>query len=396
MRAKRSETTAHLWGDIFADLLWPQAIDLPEGPLLKYRKHAMGDLLPTVRVAAIQAAPVFLDREATVEKASRLIQEAGAGGAKLVGFPEGFIPGHPLWYHFLPATGARSRQLATQLFLNSIEVPSPATERLCSAAREAGAYVVIGFCERLSGKTGTMYNSQLFLSPAGEIIGKRQKIMPTGGERMVHTLGSGDGLRPIETEFGPVSGLICGENSNPLAVFALEAMGSRIHVASWPSHFTETQSMLDAIEISTRALAYQGGVFVVNAVGLVSDEMIDILAASEDDRQFLKRRQQESGGASIVGPRGRFIAGPMGPGEGILYADVNLNEIVTRKIIQDFAGHYNRPDLFTLTLNTDSPSLFQTQGSSFQVLQVKESREQARPKGRNPASPKAPRRSETS
>jgi aliphatic nitrilase len=354
----------------------------------------MGDLLPTVRVAAIQAAPVFLDREATTEKASRLIREAGAGGAKLVGFPEGFIPGHPLWYHFLAASSARSRQLATQLFLNSVEVPSATTDRLCSAARDAGVYVVIGFCERLPGKTGTMYNSQLFLGPSGEIIGKRQKIMPTGGERMVHALGSGDGLRPVETEFGAVSGLICGENSNPLAVFALEAMGSRIHVASWPSHFSETQPMLDAIEISTRALAYQGGVFVINAVGLVSDEMIDVLAATEEDRGFLKRRQQENGGASIIGPRGRFIAGPMGPGEGILYADLNLNEIVTRKVIQDFAGHYNRPDLFTLTLNTDSPALFRTQESSAQVLQVKSANEQAATESENPPSVKSsgPRR----
>ncbi len=354
----------------------------------------MGDLLPTVRVATIQAAPVFLDREATVEKASRLIREAGAGGAKLVGFPEGFIPGHPLWYHFLPASSARSRQLATQLFLNSVEVPSSTTDRLCSAARNAGVYVVTGFCERLPGKTGTMYNSQLFLGPSGDIIGKRQKIMPTGGERMVHTLGSGDGLRPVETEFGPVSGLICGENSNPLAVFALEAMGTRIHVASWPSHFTETQSMLDAIEISTRALAYQGGVFVVNAVGLVSDEMIDVLAASEEDRRFLKRRQQESGGASIIGPRGRFIAGPMGPGEGILYADLNLNEIVTRKVIQDFAGHYNRPDLFTLTLNTNSPSLFRTQNSAPPGLPGETPKEDTEGDGQNPSLLKSASRSE--
>lgn len=354
----------------------------------------MGDLLPTLRVAAIQAAPVFLDREATTEKAVQLIREAGAGGAKLVGFPEGFIPGHPLWYHFLSASSARSRQLATQLFLNSVEVPSPTTDRLCQAARAASVYVVMGFCERLPGTTGTMYNSQLFLSPSGEIIGKRQKIMPTGGERLVHTLGSGDGLRPVETEFGPVSGLICGENSNPLAVFALQAMGSRIHVASWPSHFSETQPMLDAIEISTRALAYQSGVFVVNAVGLVSEEMIDVLAATEEDRRFLKRRQQESGGASIVGPRGRFIAGPMGPGEGILYGDLNLNEIVTRKVIQDFAGHYNRPDLFTLTLNTKSPSLFRTQDSSPPALQEGAPNEGTGGNGQNPPPVKSALRSE--
>lgn len=355
----------------------------------------MGDVLPNVRVAAIQAAPVFLDREATAEKALRLICEAGAGGAKLVGFPEGFIPGHPLWYHFHSASSTRGRQLTTQLFLNSVEVPSPTTDRLCQAAREAGIYVVIGFCERIPGKTGTMYNSQLFLSPGGEIIGKRQKIMPTAGERLVHALGSGEGLRPVETEFGPISGLICGENSNPLAVFALQAMGTRIHVASWPSHFSETQPMLDAIEISTRALAYQGGVFVINSVGLVSDEMIETLAVTEEDRRFLKRRQQESGGASIVGPRGRFLAGPMGPGEGILYGDLNLNEIVTRKVVQDFAGHYNRPDLFTLTLHTGSPSLFHTQGVSTQILQEKGPNEPAQPDGQIPSSAKPRRRSES-
>ena len=348
----------------------------------------MGDVLPTVRVAAVQAAPVFLDREATTEKASRLIREAGANGAKLVGFPEGFIPGHPLWYHFVSASSARGRQLATQLFLNSVEVPSPTTDRLCQVAREAGVYLVMGFCERLPGRTGTMYNSQLFVSPRGEILGKRQKIMPTGGERLVHTLGSGDGLRPVETEFGPVSALICGENSNPLAVFALQAMGARIHVASWPSHFSETQPMLDAIEISTRALAYQGGVFVINSVGLVGDEMVEILAVTDEDRKFLKRRQQENGGASIIGPRGRFLAGPMGPGEGILYADLNLNEIVTRKVIQDFAGHYNRPDLFTLTVNMASPSLFQTRGPAAQMSQETETKDQVQLEGPSSSGPK--------
>lgn len=355
----------------------------------------MGDVLPTVRVAAIQAAPVFLDREATTEKAARLIREAGAGGARLVGFPEGFIPGHPLWYHFHSASSTRGRQLATQLFLNSVEVPSRTTDQICQAARAAGVYVVMGFCERMPGKTGTMYNSQLFLSPVGEIIGKRQKIMPTGGERLVHTLGSGDGLRPVETEFGPVSGLICGENSNSLAIFTLLAIGTRIHVASWPSHFSETQSMLDAIEISARALAYQGGVFVINAVGLVSDEMIEVLAVTEEDRRFLQRRQQESGGASIIGPRGQFVAGPMGPGEGILYGDINLNEIVTRKVVQDFAGHYNRPDLFTLTLNTSSPTLFRALGSSSQQLQEKGTNEPVHSEEQIFPSSKSPGRSET-
>src|SRR3990170_3436368 len=121
----------------------------------EYRRNSMGDVLPTLRVAAIQAAPVFLDREATTEKASRLIREAGAGGARLVGFPEGFIPGHPLWYHFLSASSGRSRQLATQLFLNSVEVPSPTTDRLCQAA--SGwfmRWVPVMDCDRLKPSSG--------------------------------------------------------------------------------------------------------------------------------------------------------------------------------------------------------------------------------------------------
>jgi len=329
----------------------------------------MGDVLPIVRVAAVQAAPVFLDREATAEKACRLIREAGAGGAKIVGFPEGFIPSHPLWYHFHPASSARSRQLATQLFLNSVEVPSAATERLCEAARDAGTYVVMGMCERLPGTTGTMYNSQLFIGPAGRIIGHRRKIMPTLGERIVHAAGAGDGLRPVETEFGPVSGLMCGENSNPLATFTLMAMGSRVHVASWPSHFTENESMIATIEMTTRALAYQGGVFVINAVGLVSDEMIDVLAVTDADRLFLTRRQQEPGGASVIGPRGQLVAGPMGPGEGLLYADLDLAQIVTRKTVQDFAGHYNRPDLFTLLLDVRPQARFRPAQASVNEIE---------------------------
>ncbi len=323
----------------------------------------MGDVLPVVRLAAVQAAPVFLDREATAEKACRLIREAGEHGANIVGFPEGFIPTHPLWYHFLPASSARSRRYATQLFLNSVEVPSATTDQLCLAARQAGIYVVMGMCERLPGTTGTMYNSQLFISPEGRIIGKRQKIMPTGGERLVHAYGAGEGLCPVDTQFGPISGLICGENSNPLATFALEAMGTRIHVASWPSHFSASVSMLDAIEISTRALAYQAAVFVINAAGLVSDDMVEALALTDEDRAFLRQRQQEAGGSSIVAPGGRFIAGPLGPDEGIAYADADLNQIVARKVIQDFAGHYNRSDLFTLTLNASRQGLFRMRDS---------------------------------
>src|SRR5581483_8907079 len=136
-----------------------------------------------VRVAAVQAASVFLDREGSTEKACRLIREAGANGARVIGFPEGFIPAHPIWYHH-------------------------------HAARDARAYVMIGVCEKMPNTIGTMFNTQLYIGPDGTIIRKHQKIMPTVGERLVHTGGYGDTFGAFQSEFGPMSGLICGENSN--------------------------------------------------------------------------------------------------------------------------------------------------------------------------------------
>ncbi|MFC1491046.1 carbon-nitrogen hydrolase family protein [Nitrospinota bacterium] len=318
----------------------------------------MGDNYPTIRVAAAQAAPVFLNREATVEKACRLIREAGAGGAKIVGFPEGFIPGHPLWYHCHPATSPESRRMATELFKNSVEIPSPATDALAEAAREAGAYVVMGLCEKRPGTFGTMFNSQLFIDPNGQILGKHQKLVPTSAERLVHTGGGGDTLQVFETEYGKMSGLICGENSNPLAIFALIAEGAAIHVASWPNAPGRTALPRSERGIMTgRSLAFMAKAFVINVCGAMSDDMREVLAYTPEDRIFLADLKL-SGGSSIIGPDSRVICGPMGPEEGILYADIDLEEGAHGKVGHDFAGHYNRADIFTLLLNDRVPEIF--------------------------------------
>ena len=321
-------------------------------------RFEMGDQYAKIRVAAVQAAPVFLDREKTVEKASRLIKEAAAGGAKVIGFSEGFIPGHPLWYHFHPATSAHSTKLATELFKNSVEIPSSSTETLCEAAREANAYVVMGLCERRPGTFGTMYNTQLFIDDEGNIIGKHQKLMPTVGERLVHTGGYGDTLRAFPTKYGKISGLICGENSNPLAVFALIAEGTMIHIASWPNtgHLKQFSRSERAGTVG-QAVAMMSKAYVMNVSGTVSEEMVEILAANEEDRAFL-RDPRNSGGSSIIDPRSVVIAGPMGGEEGILYADIDLEVCVREKITHDFAGHYNRADVFSLHINREAPAIY--------------------------------------
>ena len=319
----------------------------------------MGETYPKIRVAAVQAAPVFLNREGSVEKACRLIREAGGQGAQLVGFPEGFIPAHPVWYHFRPATGTESHRLARELVKNSVEVPSPATDALCQAAREANCYVVMGICEKRPGAMGTLYNTQLFIDRHGGIMGKHQKLMPTVGERLVHTGGFGDTLGVFETDFGKVSGLICGENSNPLAIFALAAQGTCIHVASWPNHFSRSEhKMRDVVMFASRALSYKANCFVLNCCATISEEMRRLLPYVEDDRAFLAEADS-GGGTCIISANSMVIAGPMGGEEGILYADIDLEEVVQAKLVHDYAGHYNRPDVFTLTVRSDVPTIFQ-------------------------------------
>lgn len=318
----------------------------------------MGDTYPTIRAAAVQAAPVFLNREASTAKACALIREAGKNGAELIAFPEGFIPAHPIWFHFHPATGKISTRLSVELFKNAVEIPGPETAELSRAAAEAGAYVVMGVCEKMPNTTGTMYNSQVFFGPDGSILGRRQKIMPTVGERLVHTGGAGDSLAAFETTFGPASALICGENSNPLAVFAMTAQYSRVHVMSWPNHFpTAGRPMRARVSVDSQAFAQMSKAYVVSACGTVDDDMITKLQLSAEDEELI-RNPEICGGSVIVSPDSEIIAGPMGNEEGILYADMNLEASIKTKLRHDFAGHYNRPDIFQVRINTETKHIF--------------------------------------
>jgi aliphatic nitrilase len=328
----------------------------------------MGDAYGVVKVAAVQAASVFLDREGSTAKACRLIREAGANGARVIGFPEGFIPAHPVWYHHHAATAAISNRLAVELFKNSVGIPGPETAALATAAREANAYVVIGVCEKIPNTTGTMFNTQVYFGPDGTLIGKHQKIMPTVGERLVHMGGFGDTFGAFQTEFGPMSGLICGENSNPLAVFALTAEGTRIHVMSWPNHFPASgDPMRNRVSVDSQAFAQMSKAFVISACGTVDERMIEMLQAGPEAEKFL-RSPDCSGGSVIVAPNSRILAGPMGAEEGILYAECNLELSVQMKLRHDFAGHYNRPDIFHLQINRAAPRLYSVHNESDPAL----------------------------
>jgi nitrilase len=300
----------------------------------------------SVRVAAVQAEPVVLDRDATVTKACRLIAEAGKAGARVIVFPETFIPTYVngrVWGRALATFGTdRARRAFTRLWEQSVEIGSASTERLGRAAREAGAVVVMGLHERV-GSSSTLYNTLLFLGPDGNVLGVHRKLMPTNHERMVWGMGDGSTLNVFDTPVGRIGGLICWENWMPLARYALYAQGEQIHVAP-------TADDGEMAAISARHIAFEGRVYVVSVCMILRRasyppdfELADELAGAPD--------MLESGGSVIAGPDGKLLAGPLVGEEGILYADLDLGRLIGDRQLLDVTGHYARPDVLQLVVD---------------------------------------------
>ncbi len=292
----------------------------------------------TVKVATAQLAPVFLDREATVEKVCDAIREAGGNGARLIAFPETFIPGYPYWAKLLDPVS--SAPFNRTLFEQAVEIPSPATTRLCTAAREAGVHAVIGLNER---DGGTLYNTQLFIDAEGHILGKRHKLVPTAHERMIWGMGDGADIGVFDMPFARVGGLICAEHSNALYRYALQAQGEQIHIANWPGGQPHLTGVMDA---AIRNYAWEAQAFVINATALLTPEIIAALGEGGN----LHTLQPGGGFAAIVGPWGDYLAGPEQDRECILYADLDFTAITDAKMLIDSAGHYARPDVVRLQL----------------------------------------------
>ncbi len=303
--------------------------------------------MKTARVAVVQAAPVLFDRDATVEKTCRLITEAAAQGAKLILFPEAFIPAYPRGFSFGMVVGSRSaegRQLWERYWANSVIVPGPATEAIGEAARKAGALVAIGAIERdgdLSG--GTLYCSLLYFGADGTLLGKHRKLKPTGSERLIWGEGDGSTLTVVESEFGPVGGLICWENFMPLARMAIYGKGVDIYLAP-------TADARDTWQATLRHIAGEGRCFVLGCNQFVTKEMhpadLPCLQELESAPEVMCR-----GGSAIISPMGEVIAGPLYGEEGILYADLDMGEVVRGRLDFDVVGHYARPDVFELRVN---------------------------------------------
>ncbi|MDZ7717356.1 MAG: carbon-nitrogen hydrolase family protein [Balneolaceae bacterium] len=299
----------------------------------------------TIKVAAAQLSPVFLDKKKTVEKACSAILEAGKHGAKLIVFPEAFISGYPDWVWLIPnSKGADLNELYIKLVEHAVSVPDQATDQLCKAAKKAGIHVVMGMNERNSETSGaSLYNSLLFISDQGEILGKHRKLIPTGGERLIWAQGKGDTLRSYDTSAGKLAGLICWENYMPLARTAIYESGAQILASpTWDKSPNWLQSM--------QHIAREGGLFVISTC--MALRMDDIPEQYEFKTLYPEGREWiNTGNSCIIAPNGKFLAGPLEAEEGILYADIDLQQIIAAKRMFDVAGHYARPDVFNFSVN---------------------------------------------
>ncbi|MCE5209174.1 MAG: carbon-nitrogen hydrolase family protein [Chloroflexi bacterium] len=310
----------------------------------------MSGLFPILKAAVVQAAPVLFDRQATLEKACRLIAETETHQPDLILFPESYIPAYPRGLTFGSVVGSRSdvgRKTWQHYWENSVEVPGPLTERLGKAARKAGAYLVMGITERDAAYSGgTLFCTMLYFGPDGSLLGKHRKLKPTASERIVWGEGDGSTLTVVDTPFGGLGGLICWENYMPLARMALYAKGVRIYLAP-------TADSREVWQATLRHIALEGRCFVLGCNQFVTKSMYPAdLPGIEDlasQPEIMCR-----GGSVIISPLGQVLAGPLFDEEGILYADLDMSQVVQSKLDFDVVGHYARPDVFQLKVDETS------------------------------------------
>lgn len=301
-------------------------------------------------IAIVQEPPVFLDRDKTIEKAVSCVKKAAEQGAELVVFSEAFIPGYPTWIWRLKPGGdwGLSEQLHARLLANAVQIDSEQLRPLFDAAREHHVSVVCGLEERDQGTSrATLYNTVITIGPDGQLLNRHRKLMPTNPERMVWGFGDGSSLRVVDTPVGRVGTLVCWENFMPLARCALFAQGIEIYIA--PTYDSGEKWIR-----SLQHIAREGGCWVLGSGNLlrVSDLPDDF---PERERLYPDADEWINPGDSLViNPSGDIVAGPLRHESGLIMANIDLEQVSAAKRSLDIVGHYARPDVFTLQVNTNA------------------------------------------
>ncbi len=299
------------------------------------------------KIAIVQESPVLLDCDGTMERAVTLVEKAAAGGARLVVFPEAFISGYPAWIWRLRPGGdwALNETLHARLQASSVDLERGELAPLCEAAGRHGVTIVCGLNERDGAQGGaTLYNTVVVIGDDGTLLNRHRKLMPTNPERMVWGLGDGAGLRAVDTPVGRVGTLLCWESYMPLARYALYAQGVEVYVAPTYDSGAGWIGTLQHIAREGRCWVLGGG------VALTRDDIPDDFP--EKATLYPEAEQWINPGDSVViAPGGEIVAGPMHEDKGLLLAEIDPARVAQAKRALDVAGHYARPDVFTLEVN---------------------------------------------
>lgn len=310
---------------------------------------------PRFKAAACHIASVFLDADATVDKAIAFIREAAKKGAALVAFPESFIPGFPIWAALRPPI--ENHDFFRALAMQSVRKDGQEVARLCAAAREYGVYVSTGISEGTDASVGCLWNSNLLIGPDGSILNHHRKLVPTFYEKLIWANGDARGLRVVPTEVGRVGMLICGENTNPLSRYALMAEGEQVHISTyppiWPTRPPSDNTGYDlrkAIEIRAGAHAFEAKVFNIVSSAFADEKLIAAVAREDKSIREIIERSPKSV-SMILDPTGSVMSEVISGEEGIVYGEIDTGLSVEPKQFHDVVGYYNRFDIFDLKVD---------------------------------------------
>jgi len=300
------------------------------------------------KLAIVQESPAFLDRNATIKKAVGLVEKAASKGAELIVFPEAFIPGYPAWIWRLRPGGdfALSETIHARLLDNAINLKTNVLAPLLQAAKKHKVTIVCGLDER-DGELSqaTLYNTVVVIGPDGQVLNRHRKLMPTNPERMVWGFGDATGLKVVDTPCGRVGTLICWENFMPLARYALYAQGIEIYIA--PTYDSGDGWIGTMQHIAREAKCWVVGSGTAMKVSDIPEDFPDKATLYPDPQAWVN-----GGDSVVVAPGGEIVAGPMRNQQGILYADIDSQRTGIAKRALDITGHYARPDIFQLHVNT--------------------------------------------
>lgn len=300
-----------------------------------------------IKIAIIQKRPAFCNLQKCLEKAVGYIEKAVEKGAKLIVFGETWFSGYPAFLDYCPEIGlwdnADMKKVFCNIYKNSVEVGGKVTKTLADLSRKNSVVIVIGVNEIANKSQGTLYNSILTFNEKGELANHHRKLMPTFTEKLIHGLGDGKGLQSVATSFGKVGSLICWEHWMPLARQAMHIEGELIHLALWPS-------VMEKHQLASRHYAFEGRCFVV-AVGQMM-KVKDIPKELKTPKELKNKKWLLRGGSAVIGPDGDYILEPQYDKSAIFIVELNnLNQAIEERMTLDVTGHYNRKDVFDLTIN---------------------------------------------